>query len=181
MKRSFSAFPAVLFLLMVLCLPVTYAGAPDASLPETSPPALSQEKLAEIFTTFSEINTKLEGSMNNAQKIMDDYESGLLTPGTATNSIVKLNEEILETRNNVFTLKCTGKYEEDRVQLIRTYNLLDQSLKDMKIAAGLRNISYYTKARQELQDTIQFKSLIWKQLLDDLQNDGYIPAKPEAK
>ncbi|WP_236639292.1 hypothetical protein [Pelosinus sp. UFO1] len=71
-------------------------------------------------------------------------------------------------------MKFTGKYEEDKIQLIRICDMLDQSLKDMKISVGLRNTIYYTKSKQELQDAIQFKDLIWKQLNKDLKDDGYI-------
>lgn len=80
----------------------------------------------------------------------------------------------MNTRSKTFSLKFTGKYEEDKIQLIRICDMLDQSLKDMKISVGLRNTIYYTKSKQELQDAIQFKDLIWKQLNKDLKDDGYI-------
>lgn len=82
----------------------------------------------------------------------------------------------MNTRSKAFSLKFNGKYEDDKIQLIRACDMLDQALKDMKISVGLRNTSYYSKSKQELQDAIQFKVFIWKQINKDLQDDGYIPS-----
>lgn len=184
-KKSWTTLTVVSLLMLIFHVSVVSAEPPlsqrdtltsDEATQEKSAPVLSQKSLADLFIAFSEVNTALEGEIKDFQNIIDDYTNGHATPNVTNSNLLKLNQAILDTRSKAFSLKFTGKYEGDKIQLIRTCDMLDQSVKDMKISVGLRNTSYYSKSKQELQDTIQSKNFIWKQINKDLQDDGYIPS-----
>jgi hypothetical protein len=176
-KKSWTTLIVVsLFMLIFQISAVSAEPSGEVTQEESSAP-LSQASLSEIFTAFSEVNTALEREIKDYQNIIDDYTNGRTTPSVTNGNLLKLNESIMDTRSKAFSLKFTGKYEDDRIQLIRACDRLDQSLKDLKISVGLRNTSYYSRSQQELQDAIQFKNFIWKQINKDLQDDGYIPSK----
>lgn len=176
-KKSWTTLIVVSLFMLIFQISVVSAEPSNEVTQEESSSPLSQASLAEIFTAFSEINTALDGEIKDYQNIIDDYTSGRTTPSVTNNNLLKLNESIMDTRSKVYSLKFIGKYEDDKIQLIRACDKLDQSLKDLKISVSLRSTSYYSKSQQELQDTIQFKSFTWKQINKDLQDDGYIPSK----
>jgi hypothetical protein len=174
-KKSWTTLVVVsLCMLIFNASPVN--AAPADVIQEQSAPPQSQELLAEIFTTFSEINTALEKDIKEYQGFIDDYSNDRVTPSEMNTILSKLNESIKDTRSKTYSLNFTGKYEDDKIQLLRTCDMLHQSLKDMKISISLRNTGYYSKAKQELQDAVQFKALTWKHIHEDLHSDGYIPA-----
>ncbi len=174
-KKSRTTLIAVSLCMLIFNASPINAASADVIQEESAPPQ-SQEQLAEIFTTFSEINTALEKDIKEYQGLIDDYANDRATPSVMNTNLSKLNESIKDTRGKIYSLNLTGKYEDDKIQLLRTCDLLLQSLKDMKIAISLRNTGYYSKGKQELQDAVQFKALTCKQINEDLYNDGYIPA-----
>ncbi len=175
LKKSWTTLIAVSLCMLIFNASPVNAKASDDVIQEESVPQ-SQEQLAEIFTTFSEINTALEKDIKEYQGLIDDYTNDRVTPGVMNTNLSKFNDSIKDTRDKTYSLNVTGKYEGDKIQLLRTCDMLHQSLKDMKIAVSLRNTGYYSKAKQELQDAVQFKALTWKQINEDLYDDGYIPA-----
>jgi hypothetical protein len=175
-KRSWTALIVVSLFILIFNVSAANAEVPAAVNQEGSSPSESQTSLATIFTAFSEVNTALEEEIKAYQTIIDDYTNGRVTPNVTTSNLLKLNESIMDTRSKAFALKFTGKYEDDKIRLIRACDMLDQSLKDMKISVGLRNTGYYSKSKQGLQDAIQFRALTWTQINKDLQDDGYIPS-----
>jgi len=174
-KKSWTALVVVSLCMLIFNVSPVNAAPADVTQEESAPPQ-SQEQLAEIFTTFSEINTALEKDIKEYQELIDDYTNDRATPSVMNTNLSKLNESIKDTRDKTYSFNVTGKYEDDRIQLLRTCDILHQSLKDMKISVSLRNTGYYSKSKQELQDAVQFKALTWKQINEDLHNDGYIPA-----
>jgi galactitol-specific phosphotransferase system IIB component len=175
-KKSWTTLIAVSLFMLIFQLSVVSAESSGEVTQEESSSPQSQTNLADIFTAFSEVNTALEKEIKDYQNIIDDYTNDRATPNATNSNLLKLNESIIDTRSKAYSLKFTGKYEDDKIQLIRACDMLDQSLKDMKISVGLRNTSYYSRSKQELQDAIQFKAFVWKQIHKDLQDDGYIPS-----
>ncbi|MCC5465287.1 hypothetical protein [Pelosinus baikalensis] len=174
-KKSWTTLIVVSLCMLIFNASPVNAAPADVIQEESAPPQ-SQEQLAEIFTTFSEINTALEKDIKEYQGFIDDYSNDRVTPSEMNTNLSKLNESIKDTRSKTYSLNFTGKYEDDKIQLLRTFDMLHQSLKDMKISISLRNTGYYSKAKQELQDAVQFKALTWKHIHEDLHSDGYIPA-----
>ncbi|SFL42232.1 hypothetical protein [Pelosinus propionicus] len=177
-KKSWTALIVVSLCMLIYNIsPVNAKASDDVDVMQEESVRLSQEQLGEIFTVFSEINTALEKDIKEYQGFIDDYSNDRLTPSEMNTNVTKLNESIKNTRSKTYSLNFTGKYEDDKIQLLRTCDMLHQSLKDMKISISLRNTGYYSKAKQELQDAEHFKSLAWKHINEDLYYDGYIPAK----
>ncbi|AJQ29917.1 hypothetical protein [Pelosinus fermentans] len=174
-KKSWTTLIVVSLCMLIFNASPVNAAPADVIQEESAPPQ-SQEQLAEIFTTFSEINTALEKDIKEYQGFIDDYSNDRVTPSEMNTNLSKLNESIKNTRSKTYSLNVTGKYEDDKIQLLRTCDMLHQSLKDMKIAVSLRNTGYFSKSKQELQDAVQFKALTWKHIHEDLHSDGYIPA-----
>ncbi len=175
-KKSWTTLIVVsLCMLIFNASPVNAKTSNDVNMQEESL-RQSQEQLAEIFATFSEINTTLEKDIKDYERFIEDYHNDRVTPIEMNTKISTLNESIMDTRSKTYSLNFTGKYEDDKVQLLRTCDMLYQSLKDMKISISLRNTGYYSKATQGLQDAEHLKSLTWKHINEDLHYDGYIPA-----
>jgi hypothetical protein len=174
-KKSWTTLIVVSLCMLIFNASPLNAAPADVIQEESAPPQ-SQEQLAEIFTIFSEIHTALEKDIKEYQGFIDDYSNDRVTPSDMNTNLSKLNESIKDTRSKTYSLNFTGRYEDDKIQLLRTCDMLHQSLKDMKISISLRNTGYYSKAKQELQDAVQFKALTWKHIHEDLHSDGYIPA-----
>ncbi|MBP2660390.1 MAG: hypothetical protein H6Q69_3422 [Firmicutes bacterium] len=174
-KKSWTTLIVVSLCMLIFNASPLNAAPADVIQEESAPPQ-SQEQLAEIFTIFSEIHTALEKDIKEYQGFIDDYSNDRVTPSDMNTNLSKLNESIKDTRSKTYSLNFTGKYEDDKIQLLRTCDMLHQSLKDMKISISLRNTGYYSKAKQQLQDAVQFKAITWKHIHEDLHSDGYIPA-----
>jgi hypothetical protein len=176
-KRSWTMLIAVSLFMLIFQVSVVSAETPGEATQEASPSLQSQANLTDIFTAFSEVNNALDKDINDYQKSIDGYANDLVTPSATNSNLLRLNESLMNTRSKAFSWEFTDKYNDDKIQMLRACDMLDQSQKDMKISVSLRNTSYYSKAKQELQDAIQFKAFVWKQLQKDLQEDGYVPSK----